>query len=119
VTGDAESEGPLEILLKGSRDLLHPEEIVADATRDLVKEEVRRHLDQKLRENPELARALKSSVKDLLDARAREYAALLRLTAAMARLGFAAAPEAVRGELSKDLATMLSKEFGNLVDRTL
>ncbi len=109
----------VDVLLNSSRDLLHPEELLAEATRDLVKEEVRRHLDRKLKENPELARELKESVKELLEARAREYGAALRVTAAMARLGFAAAPEALRGEMSKEIAAILNRELGSLVERAL
>ncbi len=108
---------PLDLLLRGSRTLLHPEQIVAEATKDLVKEEVRRLLERKLSENPELSKELKAAVHDLLEARAMEYAALLRVTAASARLGFAAAPDSVRGLLAKDIASLLSRELGTLVDK--
>jgi hypothetical protein len=111
------SGDPLDLLLRGSRELLHPEEIVAEATRDLVKEEIRKLLERKLKENPELAKELRDAVRDLLEARAREYAAVLRVTAASARLGFAAVPESVRGILAKDVASLLSRELGTLVDK--
>lgn len=110
---------PVDLLLQGSRQLFHPEELVAEATKDLVKEEIRRHLERKLKEDPELADQFKNAVKDLLEARAREYAALLRLTTASARLGFAAAPESVRNILAEDVAKLLVKEFGGLFEKTL
>ncbi len=90
---------------------------MAEATRDLVKEEVRRLLERKLKENPELAKELKEAVHDLLEARAMEYAALLRVTAASARLGFAAAPDSIKGVLARDVASLLSRELGTLVDK--
>lgn len=114
---DQHSGDPLDLLFRGSRELMHPEEIVAEATRDIIKEEVRHLLERKLKENPELARELKDAVHDLLEARAREYAALIRVTAASARLGFAAAPDSVKGVLAKDVASILARELGTLVDK--
>lgn len=99
--------------------MLHPEEIVAEATRDLVKEEIRHHLEKKLREDPALAREIKDAVKDLLEARAREYSALLRITAATARLGFSAIPDSVKGQVAQDVLAVLNRELGNLVEKTL
>lgn len=115
---DSEKGGDaLDLLLRGSRELMHPEEIVAEATRDLIKEEIRHHLERKLKENPEISEELKKAVRDLLEARALEFAALIRITAASARLGFAAAPDSVKGVLARDVATMLSRELGSLADK--
>ena len=111
-TGD-----PIDLLLRGSRELLHPEELVAEATKDLVKDEIRTLLERKLKENPELATELREAVHDLIEARAREYAALLRVTTASARLGFAAAPDSVKALLARDVASVLSRELGTLVDK--
>lgn len=111
-SGDA-----LDVLLRGAGELMHPEEILAEATRDLVKEEIRHHLERKLKENPELAKELKAAVHDLLEARAMEYAALIRVTATTARLGFAAAPDSVKGVLARDVASLLSRELNSLVDK--
>ncbi|MDE1820057.1 MAG: hypothetical protein KGJ23_03970 [Euryarchaeota archaeon] len=110
-------DDPVDLLLRGSRELLHPEALVAEATKDLVKEEIRHLLERKLKENPELAKELRDAVHDLLEARAREYAALLRVTAASARLGFAAAPDSVKGVLARDVASLLTRELGTLVDK--
>jgi hypothetical protein len=117
VAEDEHHGDPLDLLLRGSRELMHPEELLAEATRDIVKEELRKHLERKLKENPELAKELKDAVRDLLEARALEYAALLRVTAATARLGFAAAPDSVKGVLARDVASLLSRELGSLVDK--
>lgn len=90
---------------------------MAEATQDIVKDEVRKLLERKLSENPQLAKELRAAVHDLIEARAMEYAALLRVTTAAARLGFAAAPDSVKGVLAKDVASLLSRELGTLVDK--
>ncbi|MCI4368363.1 MAG: hypothetical protein L3K09_02210, partial [Thermoplasmata archaeon] len=96
--GSSDGE-PLDILIKSTRDLLRPEEIVRDATRDIVKEEIRRHLEKTLRADPKLERDLKDAVRALLEARAMEYAALVRVGTCTARLGIAAVPPNIRSAL--------------------
>jgi hypothetical protein len=110
---------PLGMLMKSAGDLLRPEELVREATRDIVKEEIRRHLEKVLHDDPKLAQDLKDSVRQLLEARATEYAALVRVGAATARLGLASLPPEVRRELMEDIVNLLSKEIGQIVERSL
>ena len=117
---DGSSSGePLDAILKGTRDLLRPEEIVREATRDIVKDEIRHHLENTLRDDPKLAQDLKEAVRDLLEARAREYAALVRVGTCTARLGIAALPADVRLALTQDVVELLSKELGQIVEKSL
>lgn len=117
---EAPSSGePIDILVKSTRDLLRPEEIVREATRDIVKEEIRHHLDKTLREDPQLAKDLKEAVRALLEARALEYAALIRVGTCTARLGLAALPPNIRQTLTKDVVDLISKELGQIVERSL
>ena len=116
---DGAGDGPLDILVKSTRDLLRPEELVREATRDLVKEEIRRHLEKTLKENPALERDLRDAVRSLLEARAQEYAALLRVGACTARLGLAAVPPEIRQQLTREVIGLFSKELGQIVERSL
>ena len=110
---------PIDLILQSTRDLLRPEELVREATRDIVKDEIRRHLEKTLKENPNLEEDLRNAVHDLLTARAMEYAALLRVGTATARLGVSALPPNVRRELTKEIVDMVSKELGQIVERSL
>jgi hypothetical protein len=118
---DAPSSGgdPLDILIKSSRDLLRPEEIVREATRDIVKEEIRRHLEKTLREDPELAQDLRDAVRSLLEARAMEYAALLRVGTCTARLGLAAVPPTLRSALTREVVEIFQRELAQIAERSL
>ncbi len=113
------SGDPIEVLLKSTTDLLRPEELVREATRDIVKDEIRRHLEKTLQEDPKLAQDLKDAVKDLLAARATEYAALVRVGTATARLGLSALPPDVRRAMTKEIVGLISKELGQIVERSL
>ncbi|HYK93548.1 MAG TPA: hypothetical protein VEY07_05855 [Thermoplasmata archaeon] len=110
---------PIDVLLRSTRDLLRPEEIVREATRDLVKAEIREHLEKTLREDAALARDLHDAVKGLLEARAMEYAALLRMGTVTARLGLAAMPPKVREAMTKDIVALISRELGQIVEKSL
>jgi len=110
---------PIDLLLRSTGDLLRPEELVREATRDLVKAEIRRHLEKTLQDDPKLATDLREAVRDLLTARATEYAALVRVGTATARLGLSALPPEVRRALTHDLVEMISKELGQIAERSL
>jgi hypothetical protein len=113
------SSEPLDALLKGTRDLLRPEEIVQEATRDIVKAEIRQHLEKTLTDNPQLAKDLRDAVRALLEARAMEYAALLRVGTCTARLGLQALSPKLREALTKDVVDLVSRELGQIVERSL
>jgi len=117
---DGQSSGePIDVILQSSRDLLRPEQLVREATRDIVKDEIRRHLEKTLKENPKLEQDLRDAVRELLEARAREYAAVLRVGTATARLGLSALPPEVRGALTKEIVDLVSQELGQIVERSL
>jgi len=116
---ESSSGEPVDVLLRSTRELLRPEELVREATRDIVKDEIRHHLEKTLRDDPELAQNLKEAVKDLLAARASEYAALVRIGTTAARLGLSALPPEVRQTVTKDIVDLISKELGQIVERSL
>jgi hypothetical protein len=110
---------PIDTLLKSTRDLLRPEEIVREATRDIIKDEIRRHIERTLEEDPKLAHDLKDSVRQLLEARAMEYAALIRVGTCTTRLGMATVPPSIRAALTKDIVDLISRELGAIVEKSL
>ena len=113
------SEEPIDVVVKSTRDLLRPEELVREATRDIVKDEIRKHLEKTLRENPDLSRDLHDAVRSLLEARALEYAALVRVGASTARLGLLAMGPDLRSALTRDVVELIGKELGQIAEKSL
>lgn len=118
MAGDSPGE-PIDLLVRSTRDLLRPEEIVRDATRDIIKDEIRRHIEKTLRDDPKLADDIRDAVRQLLEARALEYAALIRVGTLTARLGLSTLPENVRRALTQDLAQLVSRQLDDIVEKSL
>jgi hypothetical protein len=116
----AEGENsPIDLLISSSKQLFTPEKLVADVAMDLIKDEIRHHLEEKIRKDPGLSKEIKDAVKELLEARALEYSALLRLTATIARLGIVAVPEEMKMRFAREMAELMGRELGAMVEKTL
>ena len=66
----------IERLLSGSiqeriEELLRPEDLIMEAARDLVKDEIKGYIRQKIDENPELKSEIKETIENYFEAKAR------------------------------------------------
>ncbi len=115
-----EYEGdPLDLLVRSTQDLLRPEEPVSEATRDIVKDEIRHYIEKKLKDDPRRAADLREAIHQLLETRAREYGALLRVGALTAQLGVSTLPEEVRRMISQQIVGFVSSELGQIAEKAL
>lgn len=104
-------------LLKGTKSMLSSETILVEAVQDLVKDEVKRHIRQKLDESPELREELKAAVEELLEAKVREAYALLKVTKVGAKLGIELVPPKLRKEIGQELVSMFEREVSKMLDQ--
>ena len=93
------------------------EEIVIEAVRDLVKDEVKKRIKETLDNNPELKKEIKDTIGQLLEAKLKETAALVRLTKCSAKLGLNMLPENLRDELAKELVSIFEKEVSMILEK--
>jgi hypothetical protein len=93
------------------------EEIVIEALRDLVKDEVKKRIRETLDSNPELKKEIKDTIGQLLEAKLKETAALVRLTKCSAKLGMNMLPEHLRDELAKELVSIFEKEVSMILEK--
>ncbi len=110
---------PVENILKESMDMLRAEDIVVDALREMVRDEVKKYIRTKLDANPELKHEIKLAVEELMEAKIKEGYALVKLAKSGVKLGMELVPQKMRDELAKDLVSLLQKEIGGLMDSTL
>ena len=98
---------------------LNTENIVMEAVRDLVKDEIKLHLRNKVDENPELKHELKEAVELFIEAKLRESFAAIKLAKAGTKLGLTLVPEKMVGELTKEFSKVFEKELITILDKSL
>jgi hypothetical protein len=96
---------------------IQTEDLVVEAVRDMVKDEVKRHIRAKLNDNPELKQEIKMAVADLMDAKAREYYAMARLAKNGVELGLEMMPPEMRDRLMKDVSKLIEKEINMMFEK--
>src|SRR3989304_3839034 len=108
----------VERLLKETGGILHSEDLILDAVRDLLKDEVKGYIRSRLDANPALKQELKEAVGGLMEAKLQEAYALMKVAKSRAKLGLelvpptgggaapasgAPAPEPSHGEVNRAL----------------
>jgi hypothetical protein len=94
-------------------DLIGGEEIILEAAREMIKDELKEHIRQRLDDDPELKQEFKDAIGMYFEAKVKEMYANLKLAKASAKLGIDLMPE----PLKKDFTRELEKELGSIVDK--
>jgi hypothetical protein len=100
-------------------DTLDVEDIIMESLRDLVKDEVKRHIKQALDKDPTLRKELKEAVNMYLEARAKQILATVKLAKGAAKLGLSIMPGDLKKDLSKEVMSILEKEIAQIMDSAL
>jgi len=108
----------VEKVLRDTIGAVHTEDLLVEALRDLVKDEVKAYIRVRLDANPELRGEIREAVKDLLEAKIREAYAFVKLAKAGAKLGLELVPAEMRTEVTRELARIIEKEVASLMSRT-
>ncbi|RZD46331.1 MAG: hypothetical protein CXT69_00310 [Methanobacteriota archaeon] len=114
----------IERLLTGSirdqvKDLIQTEDLILEAMRDLVKDELKNYIRSRIDDNPELKADIKEAISYYFNAKAKTLYAELKASHAAARLGIALLPDELQGEVGNALVSLFEKELGNVLDRAL
>lgn len=107
----------IEKVLRDTIGAVHTEDLMVEALRDLVKDEVKAYVRVRLDANPELRAEIREAVKDLLEAKMHEAYAFVKLAKAGAKLGLELVPAEMRTEVTRELARIIEKEVGSLMER--
>ncbi|MBI0584423.1 MAG: hypothetical protein ISF22_09390 [Methanomassiliicoccus sp.] len=96
---------------------LKVEDLVVEAARELVKDEIKRHIRKKLEEDPKLRNDIRTAVAELMDAKIREAYAMVKLGKCGVNLGIAMVPPDLKERMDRDIANLLEREMGQVVSR--
>ena len=114
----------IERLLAGSikdqiKELMSTEDLVIEAFRDLVKDELQTHMKNKVDSDPDLKEEIKEAVAYYFHLKARSIYAELKATRAATRLGLRLLPDDLQGEVGEALVSLFEKELGALLEKAL
>ncbi len=114
----------IEKLLTGNigsqvKELMATEDIMLEAVRDLVKDEIKTYIREKVEADQELKAELKDAISYYFNAKARSVYAELKASRAAAKLGLRILPEELQGEVGEALVGLFEKELGNLLEKAL
>lgn len=106
-------------LLKGATKVMHTEGIILESIQDLIKDEIKTYIRNKLDEDKALKKELKEAVSNLIDAKIKEGIAIVKIAKCGAKLGLNLVPANKRDELMKELIGMFEKEINALIEKTI
>ena len=108
-----------QVLKGGFTDLLGDEELVVEALRDLLKDELKRKMREALDQNPEVRDELREAMRQYFEAKVREAYATVKFVKASAKLGVEMMPSELLAELGKEIGSLLEKEVAALLEKSL
>ena len=111
-------EDIISSVIKSTRSMLSSETLLIEAVQDLVKDEVKRTMREKLDANPQLKEELKQAVQELLQAKVHEAYAVLKIGKVGAKIGIEMVPPELRREIGRELATMFEKEVSKMLEQS-
>jgi hypothetical protein len=108
-----------QVLKGGFTDLLGNEELIVDAMRDLLREEIKRKMREELDKDPQLREELKDAIRLYFEARVNQAYATLKFVKASAKLGVQMLPDEMRAQLGKEIGSLLEKEVAALLEKAV
>lgn len=111
-------EDIISSVVKGTKSILSSETLLVEAMQELVKDEVKRHVRQKLDASPELREELKKAIEELVEAKIHEAYAILRIGKVGAKLGIELVPVKLRKEIGQEIMNIFEKEVTRMLEQT-
>jgi len=114
----------IERLLTGDvreqlRELINTEDLLLESLKDLVKDELKGYIREKIDSDEELKDELREAVSYYFTSKARSVYAELKATRAAARLGIRILPDELQDDVGEALVGLFERELGNLLERAL
>ncbi len=101
------------------QEIISAEELVLDAFRDLIKDELKRRVHTAIENDETLREEVDEAMNYYFQAKARSMFAEIKASRAAARLGMAILPEETKTEASEALVGLFERELTNLLERAL
>jgi hypothetical protein len=111
----AQDDALNQLLKNKIPDIIGGEELILEAGREMIKDELKVYIRKRLEENPELKKEIKDAIGMYFEAKVKEIYANIKLAKASAKLGIEIMPDTLKKDFSKEL----EKELGSIIDKML
>ncbi len=104
-------------MLRDPLSAIKVEDLVAEAARDLIKDEIKRLITQKLEDDPKLRKNLQEAIAELMEAKIRETYAMVKVGKCGLDLAVAMVPLELKQRIDRDIAGLLERELSSMVSK--
>lgn len=109
----------IEELIKKSEKILPSEDLFIEAIRDLMKDEIKSYLREKMKENPQIREIMKEAMLDYIDAKIKESESVTKITKALGELGVITLPPEIKEKIIQTIYGTFKKEIDEILEKTL
>ncbi len=109
----------VEDIIKESEKVLPSEDLVMEALRDIMKDEIKKYIYEKMEEKPEIKENMRKSMLLYIEAKMKEVEAVTLMTKAMGELGVVSLPPEMRKEFMESMYKLFQKEIDELIEKTI
>ncbi len=109
----------MEELIKESEKILPSEDLLIEAVREIMKDEIKEYIREKMKQNPKIKEEIREAMLLYLSAKVKELEAATLMSKALGELGIISLPPEVRKELISNMYKMFQKEIDEMLEKTL
>jgi hypothetical protein len=109
----------VEELIKESEKILPSEDLLIEAVRDIMKEEIKEYIREKMEENPKIKEEIREAMLVYINAKVKEVEAATLMTKALGELGIISLPPETKKELISNIYKIFQKEIDEMLEKTL
>lgn len=113
----AEGNEFISSMLQDPLSAIKVEDLVAETARDMVKDEIKRLIRQKMDEDPKLRRNIQEAIAELMEAKIRETYAMVKMGKCGLDLAVALVPAELKQKIDRDIAGLLERELSSMVSK--
>lgn len=111
-------EDEISQYLKNIFKTMPSEELYFEALRDIMKDLVKEYLRKKINENPELKKSIAEVLQEYMEGKLKEYDSMAKMAKITAKIGVLTTPQSIRDEAIGDFMNVFQKEIEEIIRKT-
>ncbi len=94
------------------------EDLYFEALRDIMKDLVKEYLRKKINENAELKNSIADVLQEYMEGKLKEYDSMAKMAKITAKIGLITTPQPIRDEAISDFMNVFQKEIEEIIKKT-